>query len=199
MHRDPLSEQGSLRDRAGSPPLVEGLVAVRRDVLRVAENLEAPFVGLDPVDRPVEVHRLAVGGEDVGPQVVCDARLHRVRYRAPSLGDAGHTNRQDDAGDDHAKVEALLGSPAGLLAGRELGPRNMSIVVEGRDLLPLGTLRRRAQARLRRVLSEEEGSDLGSRRAEGGRGADCKGAGGYLHPGCRASAIVRLEYTSNGA
>lgn len=173
---------GCRRDRSGSPPLVERLVAMGRDVLCVAEQLEASVVGLDPVDRSVEVYRLAVGGEDIGPKVVCDAR------------------RENDAANDQAKVEALLSGPAGLLAGRKLRPRHMAIVVERSDLLPLGALRRRAQACLGGVVPmEEEGSELGRRRVEGGRGADRKGAGGDLHPGGRSLAIVQLEYTSNGA
>lgn len=67
--------RGVLRNRSGSPPLVERFVAMGRDVLCVAEQLKAPVVGLDPVDCSVEVYSLAVGGEDVGPEVVCNARL----------------------------------------------------------------------------------------------------------------------------
>ncbi len=43
------------------------------------------------------------------------------------------TYRQDQAHDDHAKVDALLGGAACLLAQGELGPGDLAVVVEGGD------------------------------------------------------------------
>lgn len=99
--------------------------------------------------------------------------------------------RQHDANHDHAKVEALLRGPAGLLSGRELGPGNLSIVIERRHLPPLRAFRRGAQTGLSRIVSlEEEWSELLGTGIECCRSTDCEGAAREFHPGDLVSAIT---------
>lgn len=69
-------EREDLRDRSRATPLVERLVAVRRDILGVPEELQTSGVLLDFVDGAVEVGDFAVGGEDIVPEKVADTTLN---------------------------------------------------------------------------------------------------------------------------
>ena len=89
----PLRRRNGPRPR---PPVVR-LLAVRPDLLALAEELEAPVVLPDPVDGTVEVSGLALGREDIREEEVAD--------------DAG----QADADQDEAEVERLLRCPGRLL------------------------------------------------------------------------------------
>lgn len=63
------------RDRTRATPLIERLIAVGADLLRVTEKLLTSLVVLDFAQGSVELRRLAVGGEDIGPEKVADTAL----------------------------------------------------------------------------------------------------------------------------
>lgn len=64
-----------IRDGTGSPPLVVRLLAVREDLLGVAQQCLALVVLLDEIHGAVKVRDLAVGGEDLCEEEVDDCSL----------------------------------------------------------------------------------------------------------------------------
>lgn len=150
-----MGRRGNPRNRPRPPPLVVRLLAKGRDLAPVAQQLDAPRVGADPVDGPVEVGGLAVGREDLRVERVADSALRACfcfSFLSPARSFAADLHpsyppihspihpgrrrtayRQDYAQNDHAKVEGLLRGPRRLLAGRELRPGHAAVVVERRD------------------------------------------------------------------
>jgi hypothetical protein len=134
-------ETGRLRDRTRAPPLVEGLVAVRRDLLRTSQKLDTPLVILDLVERSVELGGLAVGRKDIVPEEITDTALSTdVRDWRYRVSEESHewTDSECDAHKDQAQIEALLCRPRRFLGSRQLAPRYEAIVIEGRDLATSG-------------------------------------------------------------
>ena len=81
-HRSVLSIYGTksdIRDGPGSPPLVGRLLAVRHDLLGVAQQALALRVLLDDVHGTAKVGDLAVGREDLGEKQVGDGSLQSSR------------------------------------------------------------------------------------------------------------------------